>query len=93
VKKVRVTLTLDREIVLAAHEAVAAGRAGSVSAWVASALDAHIERERRRDALRDAVATYEAEFGAFTPEELEEQARVDRARAIVVRPRTRASRR
>jgi hypothetical protein len=47
----RVTVTVDAETARAAEVAVAAGRAPSVSAWVASALDERARRERLSDVL------------------------------------------
>jgi VIT1/CCC1 family predicted Fe2+/Mn2+ transporter len=83
--KERLTVSLDADVVAAAHRAVAAGRADSVSAWVSQALGSYIEHERRRQALRDAVAAYEAEFGAITEQEIAAQSRADREAAVVVR--------
>jgi hypothetical protein len=90
--KERITVTLDRAIVEAGQAAVADGRADSMSGWVADALRERVEHERRLAALADAVAEYEAEHGAFTEEELAEQAREDRDAAAAVRAR-RATRR
>jgi Arc/MetJ-type ribon-helix-helix transcriptional regulator len=84
-KKGRITITLDRELIEAANAEVAAGRADSLSAWMAAAVTNHLENERRLAALDDAIAWYEAQYGAFTPEELAEQERRDRRNAIVIR--------
>lgn len=83
--KERLTVTLDAEVVAAAHRAVESGRAESVSGWVSAALTSYLEHERRREALREAVAAYEAEFGALTAQEIAAQARADREAAVVVR--------
>src|SRR6267142_2153142 len=69
-RKERVTVTLDRALVEAANAAVAAGRAGSLSAWVNVALAEHVAKERRLAALSDLLAEYEAEYGEITPAEL-----------------------
>ena len=65
--KKKIAVSLPSELVDQAGRAVAEGRAASVSAYVARALEACI----RHDALDAAIADYEAEFGAFTAEELE----------------------
>ncbi len=61
----RVTVTVDRETVRTAEAAVAAGRAASVSAWVASAM----AERARRESLADVLAEIRAELGPATDEE------------------------
>jgi len=63
--RTRVTVTVDEDAVRAAEVAVAAGRAPSVSAWVASAMS---ERARREN-LADVLAEIRAELGPATDEE------------------------
>lgn len=63
--RTRVTVTVDQETVRAAEEAVAAGRAPSVSAWVASAM----AERARRESLADVLAEIRAELGPATAEE------------------------
>lgn len=84
VPKERVTVTLDRTLIKAANEAVASGRASSLSAWVNAALVEQAEKERRLRAMAEAVAVYEAEFGVITAEELAARQREDRRMAIRV---------
>jgi len=84
-RKERLTVTIDRDILEAGHEAVAEGRADSLSAWVNRALAERIAKERRLSALGQAIASYEEEFGTISEEELLLQARADRAAARVVR--------
>ncbi len=86
-RKERLTVTVDQELVAAGNQAVRAGRAASLSAWVNLALLDLAHKERRLQALADAVAAYEAGFGAISGEELDAQRRADRAAAIVVRGR------
>jgi hypothetical protein len=83
--KARLTVTVDRDLVQAAGEAVAAGRVDSLSAWVNQALVERAARDRRLRALADAVASYEADFGPITAAEIAAQERADRAAARVVR--------
>ena len=61
----RVTVTVDQETVRAAEAAVDAGRASSVSAWVASAM----AERARRESLADVLAEIRAELGPATDEE------------------------
>jgi|RhiMethySRZTD1v2_1073278.scaffolds.fasta_scaffold2227739_3 hypothetical protein len=85
--KERVTVTVDPHLVAAGNTAVAEGRVDSLSAWVNLALLDRAAKDRRLRALADAVAAYESEFGAITPDELAAQERADRAAARVVRGR------
>ena len=84
-RKERLTVTLDPALVAAAQEAVSAGRAESVSAWVSTALAERAAKERRLLALAEAIAVYEEDFGEISEQELVEQARADRTSAVVVR--------
>lgn len=84
-KKERLTVTIDPEILKAGRDAVTAGRAESLSAWVNRALAERVAKERRLSLLADAIASYEAEFGAISEEEMVRQARADRAAAKVIR--------
>jgi hypothetical protein len=85
VPKERLTVTVDPALVEAGAEAVAAGRAESLSAWVNLALAERVAKERRLRALGEAVAAYEADFGPISPEELTAQERADRGSARVIR--------
>ncbi len=68
-----------------AQEAVAQGRAESVSAWVNDALRLKADHDRRLQALDDFLAAYESEHGEITEEEMRDAARRARGRAVVVR--------
>jgi Arc/MetJ-type ribon-helix-helix transcriptional regulator len=85
VRKERLTVTVDPDLIAAGNDAVSEGRAESLSAWVNAALAEKLARERRLAALAEAVAAYEARFGAISIQELDEQRRADREGAIVVR--------
>lgn len=93
--KQRLTVTVDREIAAAALEAVRKGRASSLSSLVNTALYDKVARERRLEALSEAIAAYESRFGRFTREELLALERKDAERAVVVRggPSKKAQRR
>lgn len=83
--KQRLTVTVDPELVEAGNEAVAAGLASSLSAWVNAALTASMVRDRRLRSLAAAVADFEQQHGQISSEEIASQRRVDRAGAVVVR--------
>jgi len=91
--KARLSASVDGDLLAAADAAVAAGRSGSVSAWVNDALRLKREQDERLRALENFVIAYEAEHGPITPEEMQATARHARARAIVVRPPPKAERR
>jgi Arc/MetJ-type ribon-helix-helix transcriptional regulator len=84
------TVTVDRELVEAASDAVASGRASSVSTWVNAALSERAAKDRHLEAMAEAVADYEAQFGAITAAELAAQQRDDRHLAITIRSPRRA---
>lgn len=79
-------MTVDRALLRAGSEAVASGRAASLSGWVNLALHERAAKERRLAAMGDAIAAYEAEFGAISSDELAAQRRADRRAAVVVTP-------
>jgi hypothetical protein len=61
----RVTVTVDEAAVHAAEAAVAAGRAPSVSAWVAAAMTERAHREQ----LAEVLADIRQDLGPATDEE------------------------
>ena len=65
--KVRLSASVDADLVAAAEAAVARGRLQSVSAWVNEALRAKLEHERRLDALGAFIAEYEKEAKSKSP--------------------------
>ncbi|HEX9970304.1 MAG TPA: hypothetical protein VGB03_09205 [Acidimicrobiales bacterium] len=83
--KQRLSATVDADLLEAAQEAVAAGRAENVSAWVNDALRRQVEHEVRLGALADFVSAYEEELGVITEHELADAVRGARGRAVVVR--------
>lgn len=87
--KERLTVTVDSELIEAANQAVAEGRAGSLSGWVNLALAERASKERRLRTLAEAIADYEEAFGEITAAELAAQERADRQNATVARPRRR----
>jgi len=87
-RKRRITVTIDPALLAAANRAVSAGRADSVSGWVSEALAARACQDSKLEALSEAVADYEAEFGEITTEEIAAQGRADRETASAVRGRS-----
>ena len=83
--KERLSASVDADLVAAAQEAVAQGRAESVSAWVNEALRLKAEHDQRLRALEEFVTAFEAEHGEITEAEMREAARRARGRAVVVR--------
>ncbi|MDQ3717229.1 MAG: hypothetical protein M3381_14655 [Actinomycetota bacterium] len=63
--RMRVTVTVDEAAVRSAEAAVAAGRAPSVSAWVAAAMTDRANREQ----LANVLAEIRADLGPATDEE------------------------
>ena len=83
--KERLSASVDADLVAVAQEAVAQGRADSVSAWVNEALRLRVAHDRRLRALDEFVAAFETEHGEITEAEMSEAARRARGRAVVVR--------
>ena len=76
---------MDADLVAVAQEAVAQGRAESVSAWVNEALRLKAAHDQRLCALEEFVTAFEAEHGEITEAEMRDAARRARGRAVVVR--------
>jgi len=83
--KERLSASVDVDLVAVAQEAVAQGRAESVSAWVNEALRLKVAHDQRLRALDEFVVAFEAEHGEITEAEMNEAARRARGRAVVVR--------
>jgi hypothetical protein len=86
--KRRLSASVDADLVEHGQQAVQAGDAENLSAWVNHALREQVERDRRLRAMDEFLAGYEAEHGEITDEEMREAARRARSRAVVVRPTT-----
>jgi Arc/MetJ-type ribon-helix-helix transcriptional regulator len=85
--KQRLSASVDARLLAAAQQAVTEGRAESISAWVNDALRLKADHDRRLKALDEFLATYEAEHGEITEDEMRDASRRARERAIVVRGR------
>jgi hypothetical protein len=84
-RKERLTVTVDPGLIEAGNQAVADGRADSLSAWVNAALVDRSVSDRRLQSLSDAISAYEVTHGEITADEMSAQARRDRESAEVVR--------
>lgn len=82
VHKERLTVTVDPELVRAANAAVSAGRVASLSGWVNLALSERAAKDARLQAMAEAIAAYEAEFGEISADEIKKQSRADKVGAI-----------
>jgi hypothetical protein len=80
--KVRLSASVDADLMSAAEAAVRRGRLESLSAWVNEALRLKVEQDRRLEALAAFVAAYEAEHGEITPDEVRRARRRAAARAV-----------
>ena len=56
--KAKIAISLPKEQLARAHREVRAGRAGSVSGYIAHVLAAHEKRESLRGLLRDLIAQH-----------------------------------
>jgi hypothetical protein len=83
--KERLSASVDADLVAVAQEAVAQGRAESVSAWVNEALHLKVAHDQRLRALDGFMAAFEAEHGEITEAQMSAAARRARGRAVVVR--------
>lgn len=81
----RLSATVEGELLEAGRQAVAEGRAESVSAWVNDALRLKADHDRRMRALDEFIAAYEAEHGVISDDEIRQARRRSRSRAVVVR--------
>lgn len=83
--RARLSATVDNDLLEAGREAVAEGRAPSLSAWVNEALQRQHDHDRRMRALDEFLEQYERAHGAITDREIADASRRLRARATTVR--------
>jgi hypothetical protein len=84
-RKERLTVTVDLELIAVGNAAVKRGLADSLSAWVNAAMAERADRDQKVQAMAEAIASYEDEFGEITAGEIAAQRRSDRSNSIVVR--------
>lgn len=83
--RARLSATVDNDLLEAGREAVAEGRAPSLSAWVNESLQRQHDHDRRMRALDEFLEHYERAHGAITEREIADASRRLRARATTVR--------
>ncbi len=83
--KHRISASVDAALVEAARDAVARGRAPTLSAWVNDALALKQEHDSKLEALAEFIEHFEAEHGSISSEEIRAALRRARARAVTVR--------
>ena len=83
--KLRLSASVDADLIEAAERAVTRGSSDSVSAWVNDALRLKLDQERRLEALAAFVTAFETEHGEITPEEMRLASRRARQSAMTVR--------
>ena len=88
-RKLRLSASLDAELVEAAQAAAARGQAPTVSAWVNDALRLKVEHDRRLQGLAAFIAAFETAHGEIVPAEVRQAARRMSSRAVPVRGRRR----
>jgi Arc/MetJ-type ribon-helix-helix transcriptional regulator len=83
--KVRLSVSIDAEVLKEAERMVKAGAAPNLSVWVNNAMKKQLDSDRRLAAGRALIADYEARHGVITDEEIELAQREARRRALSVR--------
>ena len=83
--KARLSVSVDAALAERARRAVAEGRALSISSWVSDALRRQADHDARLQALDDFIASYEAEHGEISAEEMASAQRRTASRAVISR--------
>jgi hypothetical protein len=83
--KRRLSASIDAHLLFEAEQAVEAGRAATVSAWVNEAFQQKIDHDQRLLAMDRFLADFEAEFGPISEEDIENATLRTRSAAVVVR--------
>lgn len=83
--KKRLSASVDASLLEAAKQAVARGRAPTLSAWVSEALRLMHEHDRRLEALAEFVESFEADHGEISVDEIRMATRRAHARTVTVR--------
>lgn len=84
-EKMRLSASIDADVLAAARQAVEAGSAPSLSAFVNDALRLKLRHVRQLAELGAYIRAYESEHGEITDEEIRAATRRAGARAIPVR--------
>jgi Arc/MetJ-type ribon-helix-helix transcriptional regulator len=83
--KERLSVSVDAALAEQARCAVAEGRALSISSWVSDALRRQADHDARLQALDEFIASYEAEHGEISVEEMASAQRRAASRAVISR--------
>ena len=83
--KLRLSASVDADLLGAAEAATKRGEVANVSTWVNDAMRLKVEHDRGLAELAAVIADFEAEHGKITDEEMELAARAARSRAVSVR--------
>lgn len=83
--KLRLSASVDADLLEAAEAAAARGEVATLSSWVNDALRMKLEHDQRLRALGTFISSYEAEHGVITPEEVAAAQRRMQARAVRIR--------
>ncbi|MBI4614837.1 MAG: hypothetical protein HY720_14595 [Planctomycetes bacterium] len=83
--KLRLSASVDADLMKAATLAVARGRVPTVSAWVNDALRLKLEHDRQLEGLAQFIEAYESEHGEISLDEVRRAVRWARSRAETIR--------
>lgn len=83
--KLRLSASVDADLLGEAESAAKRGDVANVSAWVNDAMRLKVEHDRGLAEFAAVIADFEAEHGEITGEEMEQAARAARSRAVSVR--------
>jgi len=86
-RRERLSATVEGDLLDAGRQAVADGRADSLSAGVNDALRRQAEHDQRMTALDEFLTQYEAAHGEITAAEIQEATRTTQRRGVVAQPR------
>ena len=83
--KVRITVSVEADLLNHAQAAVQAGVCRSLSEWIGQAMAEQLAKDARQAALDELLAEFEAEYGPITDEEIAEQRQRDRDASAALR--------
>jgi Arc/MetJ-type ribon-helix-helix transcriptional regulator len=83
--KERLSVSVDSALAAQARQAVAEGRALTISSWVSDALRRQADHDARLRALDEFITDYEAEHGEISAEELAGAKRRAASKAVISR--------
>ena len=83
--KVRITVSVEVDLLNHAQAAVQAGVCRSLSEWIGQAMAEQLAKDARQAALDELLAEFETEYGPITDEEIAEQRQRDRDASAALR--------